>query len=260
MLWMPRTGLAFVAVVMLAAPARPADFAAEWPGLVARMERAYVVGNASEMTAVRTVLEEMLGSDLTIAQRSLARYTVAYVNWRLFVLPDGVPDDARDSLLEEAVELLQADLAADDRNAESHALLASVYGLQIGASPRRAAFLGMRASRSSARALELEPANPRALLLDGVGKLNTPRTFGGGEDRAEAQLRRAVAAFRTEPPGRPWPRWGRVDAYAWLGQVLARRGDLDAARRHYLQALEIEPAFGWVRGVLLPALENESRP
>ena len=73
-------------------------------------------------------------------------------------------------------------------------------------------------------------------------------------------MRRAVASFRTEPPGRPWPRWGRAEAYALLGQVLARRGDLDGARRHYLQALAIEPAFGWVRGVLLPALENESRP
>ncbi|MCY3842347.1 MAG: tetratricopeptide repeat protein [Acidobacteria bacterium] len=260
MRWMTRVAIAFVAVVVLAAPARAQEFTDVWPGLVARTERAYVHGDASEMIAVRTTLQELLHTGLSGAQRSLARYTVAYLNWRLFTVPDSVPADERDDLLDEAVTLLREDLEDDDGNAESHALLASVYGLQIGSSRWRGIFLGRRASAASDRALELAPGNPRVLLLGGVGKLNTPRMFGGGEDVAESLLRRAVAAFRTEPPGRPWPRWGRIDAHAWLGQVMARRGDFDAARRHYRDALAIEPAFGWVRGVLLPALDREGRP
>ena len=119
--------------------------------------------------------------------------------------------------------------------------------------------LGRRASRASARALELAPANPRVLLQDGVGKLHTPGMFGGGADRAEAMLLRALAAFRTEPPDRPWPRWGRIDTYAWLGQISAERGDLAVARRYYQQALEVEPGFAWVRYALLPALEERAR-
>ena len=251
--------LAFGMAGMLAAPVSAADFAEVWPGLVARIERAYVQGDGSEMSAVRTALKELLDSGLTDDQRSIARYTVAYLNWRLSVLTDTVPDDELDAMLEEAVELLGEELAENDGNAEAHALLANVYGLQIGRSPLKGAFLGMRASRASARAMDLEPQNPRVLLLDGIGKLNTPRMFGGGEDKAEALLHRAVAAFGTEPPDRPWPRWGRIDAYAWLGQVASRRGDPDAARRYYRQALEIEPGFGWVRGVLLPALEQGQR-
>ena len=251
--------LVFGMVAMLAAQATAADFSDVWPRLVTRIERAYVLGDASEMRAVRTALQELLGEDLVDDQRSIARYTVAYLNWRLSVLADGVPDDEQDALLEEAVELLGEELADNDANAEAHALLASVYGLQIGRSPLKGAFLGMRAARASARAMDLEPQNPRVLLLAGIGKLHTPRMFGGGEDRAEALLNRAVAAFRTEPSERPWPRWGRIDAYAWLGQVAARRGDPDAARRYYRQALEIEPQFGWVRWVLLPAIEQGQR-
>ena len=119
--------------------------------------------------------------------------------------------------------------------------------------------LGRRASRTSARALELAPGNPRVLLQDGVGKLHTPGMFGGGADRAEAMLYRALAAFRTEPPDRPWPRWGRLDAYAWLGQTSVERGDLALARRYYEQALDLEPGFAWVRYALLPALEERER-
>ena len=256
-----KTGAAvlFAAVVMVVGPAPAADFEEVWPGLIERIERAYVQGDGPEMIAVRTALNELLDSELTDDQRSITRYTAAYLNWRLFVIPDGVPEAERDALLDEAVDLLSEILADDDGNAESHALLASVYGQQIGASAWRGMVLGRRASRESERALELAPANPRVLLLDGVGKLNTPRMFGGGEGKAESLLHQAVAAFRTEPPDRPWPRWGLIDAYAWLGQVLVRRGDLDAARQYYLQALEIEPSFGWVRELLLPALEARER-
>ena len=109
--------LAFGMVVMLAAPAWVADFADVWPRLVARIERAYVLADASEMRTVRNVLREALGSDLGDDQRSIARYTVAYLNWRLFVLMDGPTDAERAALLDEALELLRADLADNDANA-----------------------------------------------------------------------------------------------------------------------------------------------
>ena len=270
---MLRTGSATLLLALVALLAAPttrggtagsqaaADFADVWPGLVDRIERAYVRGDASEMQADLARLKELLETELTEDQRSLARYTAAYLNWRLAVLPEGTPDDdGRDALLDNAVELLDDNLAANDGDAESHALLASLYGLQISRSPLRGMLLGIRAGRASARAMELAPGNPRVLLLDGVGKLNTPRMFGGGEDKAESLLRQAVTAFRTEPSDRPWPRWGRLDAYAWLGQVMARRGDMDAARQYYRQALEIDPAFAWVRDVLLPALDRGEHP
>ena len=253
--------VALVAVcAAFAAPAAAgaADFDETFAALVERLERAYPAGDAAELLAVRADLADLPAAGLTAGQRSIARYTIAYVNWRLFTIPDAVPADDRAALLDDAVDLLTRDLEADDGNAESHALLAGVYGLQID-SAWKGMTLGRRASRASARALELAPGNPRVLLQDGVGKLHTPRMFGGGADRAEAMLLRAVAAFRTEPPDRPWPRWGRIDAWAWLGQISAERGDLALARRYYEQALDLEPGFAWVRDALLPALEARER-
>ena len=257
-------GIAVAAVVCtaLVLPAPPAAAASEFdetfPASIERLERAYVLGDGPELLAVRADLTDLLDTDLTDAQRSIARYTVAYVSWRLFTIPDSVPADDRAALLDDAVDLLTRDLEAGDGNAESDALLASVYGMQID-SAWKGMTLGRRASRASARALELAPGNPRVLLQDGVGKLHTPRMFGGGADRAEAMLMRALAAFRTEPPDRPWPRWGRLDTYAWLGQISVEREELAAARRFYEQALDLEPDFAWVRYALLPALEELER-
>ena len=247
------------ALVVPAAPAGQAPgFDETFAPLIDRLERAYAGGDGPELLAVRADLTDLLDTGLTAGRRSITLYTVAYVNWRLFTVPDAVPADDRAALLDDAVDLLTRDLEADDENAESHALLASVYGMQID-SAWKGMTLGRRASRASARALELAPGNPRALLQDGVGKLHTPGMFGGGADRAEAMLHRALAAFRTEPRDRPWPRWGLIDAYAWLGQISVEREDFDAARRHYEQALDVEPGFAWVRYALLPALEERAR-
>ena len=246
------------ALVLPPPPAAASEFDEAFPASIERLERAYVLGDGPELLAIRADLTDLLDTDLTDGQRSVTRYTVAYVSWRLFTIPDSVPADDRAALLDDAVDLLTRDLEADDRNAESHALLASVYGMQID-SAWKGMTLGRRASRASARALELAPGNPRVLLQDGVGKLHTPGMFGGGADRAEAMLLRALAAFRTEPPDRPWPRWGRLDTYAWLGQIGVEREDLTAARRYYEQALDLEPEFAWVRYALLPALAELER-
>jgi len=243
-------------LVPAAAPAgAQGGFDETFPALIERLERAYGLGDGPELLAVRADLGGLLDASLTESQRSITRYTAAYVNWRLFTVPDGVPADDRAALLDDAVELLTRDLEVDDGNAESHALLASVYGMQID-SAWKGMTLGRRASRASARARELAPGNPRVLLQDGVGKLHTPGMFGGGADRAEAMLLRAVAAFRTEPRDRPWPRWGLMDTYACLGQINVERDDLAVARRYYEQALDLEPGFAWVRYALLPALEE----
>jgi Flp pilus assembly protein TadD len=117
--------------------------------------------------------------------------------------------------------------------------------------------LGPRASSSIDRAVALEPENPRIVLQQGVSAFHTPGMFGGGADKAERLLRRCVELFAREPRDKAWPNWGRADAHAWLGQVRAKRGDRGAARAEYERALAIAPEFGWVRYVLLPALDKK---
>jgi tetratricopeptide (TPR) repeat protein len=142
---------------------------------------------------------------------------------------------------------------------ESYALLGSVYGMQI-ATAKVTMVAGMRLGpRSSAmleRAAQAAPGNPRVLLMQGIGAMNTPSTFGGGLDKAESYLKRAIDAFAAEKPEPPLPAWGLADAHVWLGQVYAKQKKRDAARSEFEAARTLQPRNGWITGSLLPSLDR----
>lgn len=230
-----------------------ADFDNDWPELVERLERAVPLNDLNALSGVRIGSMALLDTDLTADQGALVRYMVAYSTWRR-IRNRAIEEGERDALIEEALDLLTEVTGRNPADAEAHALLGSLYGFQISFAPWKGMFLGRRASGALNRASELAPQNPRVLLLQGVSAIHRPRMFGGGTRKAASLLQEALAAFRTEPNGRPWPRWGHADTRAWLGYVLMQQGDSRAAEDHYLHALELEPNFRWVSEVLLPEL------
>ncbi|MEP7382930.1 MAG: tetratricopeptide repeat protein [Gemmatimonadota bacterium] len=143
---------------------------------------------------------------------------------------------------------------------ETLALRSAVTGQLIGFGNIVSAMrLGPRASGELDEALALGPTNPRVWMLRGVGDIYRPRLFGGGLDKAEASLRRALELFATDAPVPPAPWWGHTETYGWLGQVLAKEGKRDEARAAYERALSLQPGNAWVADFLLPALEKTAR-
>ena len=228
-------------------------FDPDWIQLTVRLERAALEGVASDLRTIRSDLQRRVGG--AGADEAVVRYTLAYVAFRMVNLPD-VSDKERKDLLEDAVTQLQQIIKRHPTDAEAHALLGSVYGLQIAESPIvRGMTLGPRASGALDRAAGIESGNPRVLLLQGVSAFNTPAIFGGGTDKAEGFLRRSLERFAVEPADKAWPNWGRFDAHVWLGQTLVQKGDRTGARAEYDKARALAPNSGWLRYVLIPALE-----
>jgi tetratricopeptide (TPR) repeat protein len=217
------------------------------------VEQAFLDGSTAALQGYRQELRGRLRTSTAPADR----YLLAFVNWRLNQLLHATRDteDQRDAALTEAQEQLER-LVAESPSAESWALLGGVLGERIGIQPFRGMTLGSRASAALARASELAADNPRVLLQQGVSHFFTPSMFGGSLEKAEDELRRARARFAAQPADAPWPNWGRVDAMAWLGQLLAKKGQVADARAVYEQALEMEPRSNWIRYVLLPALDR----
>ena len=246
-------------VLLVAVPISPlaaqAPAAEAWADTTARLERAVLNGSVPEIRTIRADLLRRLSSPAEQAKAGPMRYAAAYAGWRLATQP-AVPKAEQHDLLEDAVKQLQLVLKAGPQNAEAHALLGSVYGLQIAESPiTKGMTLGPRATAALDRAAQIDATSPRVLLLQGVSAFNTPAIFGGGTDKAERLLRRSLERFGVESAGKEWPNWGRFDAHAWLGQALLEKGDRAGARAAYDKAREIAPDSGWLRYVLVPALD-----
>lgn len=162
-------------------------------------------------------------------------------------------EDLADTRYQEALKWLDKAVATHPI-AESHALRAATMGQLIGNSAIRGMRYGMAANNADDDARELGRDNPRVLLLQAVGTWFKPSMYGGGEDKARAIMARALKAFERDTPAAPLPSWGRAEALAWHGQWELKAGRVASARAAYEQALTLEPEYGWVKYVLLPAL------
>ena len=182
-------------------------------------------------------------------------YLWAYSGWRLAQRMPESESKRRKKLLKALQRTLEGYLDSNPGDAESMALLGSVLGDRISG-PLSAMRLGGKAGEMLEAAYALAGDNPRVALQRGVGYFFTPKAFGGGAEKAEAELRRALQLFDAGPEEQ-WPNWGHLDTLARLGEVLAELGRPEEARQLYDRALAMEPDYVWVRDELLPALERD---
>jgi tetratricopeptide (TPR) repeat protein len=169
-----------------------------------------------------------------------------------------VDERAREAkpLLEEAVEMAARSRALGG-GVHALALEGTVTGQLAGASGAlKAMRLGPRAFRLLDEAVAAAPQDPRVALLNGITRLNAPRAFGGGPEKGEPELRRAIRLFGGDRNRTPLPQWGRVDAHIWLGIALFEMERHADARTELQRALAMEPTHRWVSTQLLPELDR----
>ena len=211
--------------------------------------------NQGDPALLRKARGQLLGQ-LTADPASASLHTwVAVVAWRAVPLLARTDKNAARRICEEGLEHAEAALSSPPDMALALALKAALQGLSIQFNGAAAMTLGPAMVENMARAADMAPADPRIQLLDGINTLHTPSIFGGGPERALAKFRRALELFATEAPDSSGARWGRDDAHVWAGRAEAKRENFAAARRHYVDALAINPNHGWVKNTLLPEVD-----
>jgi len=236
---------AILAVILAAWACMPsqavrADEAGELDDAVARAQYAYFTGDARSLEQALTLIDNV---EVPANLNRSKEYYAAYGRWKLAQLytdaaaqPRGDKGAARSAASKAAqgcIQHAEALLKINPRLAEGHAIAAACTGVQSPGSCLR--------SKSLRTALDLEPANPRVILVEAI-------CTAAGDNRSPVELyeklRAVVTAFDTAPVARPGnPDWGQAEALVLLGQVQLQRGDALAARDMIEKALVIAPDY-----------------
>lgn len=147
------------------------------------------------------------------------------------------------SAMDAALAALATATKLDPTNAETHALLGTLYGMKIDGNLIRGARFGPRVAKHSEKALEFGANNPRVRYLLGTCQFHTAKK--------PAKLREALATFleaeklflaeAKTPAGPLEPRWGHDTCLTFIGRTYEQLGDRTKAADYYRKALAEHP-------------------
>ena len=132
---------------------------------------------------------------------------------------------------ENAKQIFEDLLKNNPEVADAHALLGQALGelAQSTADLNKKIQYGMEAFREFARALEIEPDNPYALVARGYARLMVPPPLGGVD--------MAIEDFNLVINKHP----EFIDAYIGLAEAYSKKGDQEKAKEYFNKVLELDP-------------------
>lgn len=192
---------------------------AQSPKYLAAMERnVSMMDTASTVATMQTVNNSFERISKAEPGEWLPPY---YISWLNIMMSIREKDNMKkDELLDKALSLVaMADSLSPD-NSEIYALKSFALSMKIGVDPAtRGQKLGMESGMTLARAMKLDPENPRTYLLKGQSAMYTPAQYGGGKEVAMPLLEKAVEKFKTfKPKSSIMPHWGAKRADEVLEQ------------------------------------------
>jgi hypothetical protein len=151
---------------------------------------------------------------------------------------------AAGAAMEAALAALGTAVMLEPRQAESHALLGTLYGMKIDGNLLRAARFGPRVAKHRNQALEFGAGNPRVQYLLGTCQFHTAKkpaaqrealvSFLAAEKLFTAEAQRASGPLE--------PRWGHSSCLTFIGRTYELLGQRTEAAGYFRRALVRHPA------------------
>ena len=161
--------------------------------------------------------------------------------------------------LEAAVTALTRAVELDAAHAESHALLGTIYGMQIGEKWVRAVWLGPSVQKHLKLAMANGTNNARVEYLLGTSQFYTASREASRRE-ALATLLKAEKLFEAEAKitSAPLePRWGHGSCLTFIGSCYEKLGQPDDAETYFRKALTQHPEDSLAKAGLIRVTKNK---
>ena len=220
-----------------------------------KIKSALTIYNFDSLNAIRSTLAARYEQE----KASSALYYLTYSEYKLLEMCLRKDTASRFTGIKESAEKHANELSGiKGFESEGKVLMAGIYMMRIAYNWSEAIALTPLLYATLADAEKADKNNPRVFLLRGMMKFNTPEMFGGSKEDALTNFLSAAKLFENTEETKAFnPEWGYLETLAWTGQVYAKLDNPETARFYYNKALSIEPGYGWVKYVLLPALDKK---
>ena len=161
--------------------------------------------------------------------------------------------------LDAAVDALTLAVKIDERHAESHALLGTLYGMKINGNLVRGVRFGPRVARHQKLALEHGAANPRVQYLLGMCQFHTASKPAQWQAALQTLLKtEKLFEAEAKTPAAPLdPRWGYDSCLTFIGRTYELLGQRKEALEYFRKALAMHPADHLAKEGLKRVSENK---
>jgi tetratricopeptide (TPR) repeat protein len=234
-----RVRFAFLLMASLVVGMMPSDFVAVAQAddpLAAPLESARRKRDPAQLESLRTQLEQRLSQNPNDA---VSQYELATVESFLADVAEMRKDKkAAATAVDKAIEAAQRSIQVNEKSADSHSLLADLYGRKIGLGAGM--FLGPRfgpkIGEENKRAMALDDKNPRVWASTGRQYLMSPKTFGGDVSKAIDSFKKSL----TLDPNQD-------ETWVWLAKAYEKQSDKANARDAIQHALQLNPQSRWAQ-------------
>jgi tetratricopeptide (TPR) repeat protein len=166
---------------------------------------------------------------------------------------------AADAAMAAALAALHTAVKLDERDAESHALLGTLYGMKINDSLVRALRFGPSVAKHQKKALEYGAEDPRVRYLLGTCQFHTAKNPTAQREALTSFLaaERLFVKEAQRPAGPLEPRWGHSTCLTFIGRTYELLGERMKAADYFRQALARQPTDHLAREGLARVTERK---
>ena len=133
--------------------------------------------------------------------------------------------DQLDETADNAQKFVDLAMAVAANNSEIYLLQKMVYSLKMMVNPmERYMKYGMKAGEMLTKAEELNPNNPRVILIKAEDIYFTPEQYGGSKTKGMELFKLALEKFNSFKPKTALdPNWGKAEAEYFIAQTSAKQ-------------------------------------